>query len=247
MPNAAMAVREMGGLMPTEMTDEQLDRVIEAFRLDLGDETMTYIDEAFTRPSHCSCGAFHLTINDPHMPEKVRGNLLRLVASPFGGVIAARHRLSHFRFGWEGLEEFLPQFMDAVMRHPGTQEAWGRDISDATLEDVVSAIRRELPGVIEMVEASASAAQSGGVFVSHVVTPDMAGGPQQWQGIISRLMLAGATPVRKIIDEWVLRRYGVLGGVVNCCCYPAEPAGDGVGFGRRRWLEQVSQQLTPDC
>lgn len=247
MPLTAEAVQRIGGQMPADMSDEQLVGVIEALRQDLGDDAIDYIERAINRPTHCSCGAFHLTIDDPDMTDDIRQKLLRLVASPFGLVFAARYNVPHFRFGWEGLEEFAPQFMAAVRRHPGTQEAWGKDIPDDALNELIGVIRAEEPGVVEMIEASASVAHDGNTFHSHAVTPEMVGGQQQWKDLIGRLMLVGATPMRKIIDEWLRRRFNVIGGVVNCCIYPAEPTGDTDGFIRRRWAEQVSRQLTPDC
>lgn len=249
MPVAAAAVKEMGSLLPNEMSEEQLACVVDGFREDLGNETVVFVEAAIPESKLCECGALHLQLNDPKLSDGVRHKLLRLVASPFGQVVAQQHGFSALRFGWDGLEQHLPEFMAVVDRH-GVRLALASSVSDEALDEIIAVIRLEVPGVLEMIEASASAARAAGGYRSYAVTPAQAGSTENWQQLIGRLMLAGATPVRKFIDEHLRRRFGVYGGVVNCCVYPAEPiesAGTPDGFARRRWFEQVNQQLTPDC
>lgn len=246
MPSAAAAVREMDSLLPTEMTNEQLAEVIKCFRYDLGDDTIDFIDEAVPRSLHCECGAVHLKVDEPKLSEAVRRNLFRLVASPFGAVMAQLYGFEKLRFGWEGLESLLPNFVLVADRYQA-RLSWGADIPDDALAEVIATLKVELPGVIEIAEASAKRSSSRGTFYSYVVRPDMVGGKHEWDMQVQYLMLACATPARKFIDEYLLRTHGVQGGAVNCCIYSTMPATDSVQFERLRWQEQVKQQLTPDC
>lgn len=249
MPATAEYVTAIGGTMPAEMTDNQLERALACLDADLEDTASWLLRRVaeVASSSTCECQAVHLSLDDPTMSDTRRSYLLRLLATPFGDLpreqLRRQHGYATVKFGWDGLEQFAPLAVAAIdeLGHRSTHRD---DISDADLVAIVSAIRHDLPGAVEMMEASAR--QSGGGLRGYPVRPADMSSPEDWKVLIGRLMLAWSTPLRKFLEPHLAREFGMAGSAVNCCAFPTQSL-DEAGFAQSIWLKQTQSQLTVDC
>ncbi|AKM80922.1 MAG: hypothetical protein UW38_C0001G1092 [Candidatus Saccharibacteria bacterium GW2011_GWC2_44_17] len=246
MPKTAAVMKLLDrGLLPEEMSDQQLAQAVEALREDLPGDPVEYISRMIPLSDRCECGAVHLSIDEPMLTAECLRSLHRLLATPYGDIVRESFRRSdavkNIRFGWSGIEAHVPEFVRAVDSCDARQMS-AVEIDDERLGLIVDAVRRDMPRVLEMVERSVA-----GVSVMSVSPEPGIIGQQVWKQLIDQLMFVWSTPVRKYLAEWLLRQYGLRGGAVNCCIvmtgrYDSEDAW------RRRWMdEQTNQQLTPDC
>lgn len=246
MPKTAAVMKLLDrGLLPEEMSDQQLAQAIEALREDLPGDPVEYISRIAPLSDRCECGAIHLSIDEPTLTVECLSSLHRLLATPYGDIVRESFRRSNamknIRFGWSGIEAHVPEFVRAVDSYDARQML-AAGIDDEQLDSIVEAVGRDMPRVLEMVKRSVA-----GVSVLSVSPQPGAIGRQAWKRLIDQLMFVWSTPVRKYLAEWLLRQYGLRGGAVNCCIvmtgrYDSEDAW------RRRWMdEQTNQQLTPDC
>lgn len=244
MPKTAEVVRSYGRL-PEEMTSGQLDQALDALRADLPGDPIGYVLRAIPVSEHCECGAVHLSVDDPLLDADTRGSLHRLLATPFGDIMRERVRrdaeLKTIRFGWSGLEAYVPAFSSAVDRL-GVQLSSGMSLTDDELHQVIVALRDDLPGMMRMLDDSLDA-----LSVNAVSPHAGESGKLEWKALIDQVMFAFSTPVRKYLDEYARRNYGgARVGAVNCCIIMSDVS-DGSTWQRRWFGEQVDQQLTPDC
>lgn len=251
MPQTAEYVTMLGGSMPSEMSSEELNQALKCLDEDLNGTAswlMQHAPESADR-STCECGAVHLSLVDPAIDDGRRSYLLRLLATPFGEIpresLRRQYLYDTVKFGWDGLEQFAPESVAAI-DHLGHRSTHQRDIPSADLAEIVAAIRRDLPGVVEMMEASAK--QDGSGLRSYPVRPADMSSLDEWKTLIGRLMLAWSTPLKKFLQPHLLRNFGVVGGAVNCCAFPTEPLGRrSEEFASAIWSEQTKSQLTVDC
>jgi hypothetical protein len=146
------------------------------------------------------------------------------------------------RFGWQGIKRRVPSFVSAV-QSTNSQTKKASSISSKSLESVIEGFGHDMPDVLRMIDRSL---HEDGSVVSVSAGPGRSG-RAAWQSLIDDLMFAWSTPVRKYLDEWLMREFGSFGGAVNCCIVMTDSSTSQLSW-RRRWMsEQTSQQITPDC
>lgn len=253
MPKTAAVIKSFGvNVLPETMTDVQLAQAIQALEQDLPGYPIAYIEQVAPRSEHCECSALHLAVDDPGLSTVTAGSLHRVMATPYGDVIRELFRRQYgyktIRFGWSGLERQVPLFVKTVLRYD-VKASHVSDISDEVLQEIVAALTLDIPGVMSMVEQSVALSKQrlDDSLRSHAVSPASGeNGRAQWQMLIGQVMFAWSTPVRKYLDEYLLRSHGMVGGAVNCCIISTMRSG--VPSWRQQWFdEQTGQQLTPDC
>lgn len=244
MPKTAAIVRSIGR-MPADMTQTQLDATLLALGEDLPGEPIDYIMRALSDDQRCGCGALHLSLDAADLDAATRSSLHRLLATPFGDIVRERVRresgATTVRFGWSGLGLQAPKFVRVVDIYDARQ-AHASDLTERELGNIVSAIREDLPGMMEMYDTSLS-----NLSVNAVQPGVGEAGRLEWKMLIDQVMFAFSTPLRKYLDEYARRTYdGAYVGAVNCCIIMS--ARTTTAAWSRRWFdEQVNQQLTPDC
>lgn len=253
MPRTAAVVASFGThVLPETMTTEQLNQAVRALEQDLPGNPIGYIRRAAPLSELCECGALHLAVNAPDLEQDCAQSLHRVLATPYGDIVREQFRResghSTIRFGWSGIETRVPSFVEVVRRYDA-QLSHASKVSDKGIQEIMRALHADMPSVIEMLRQSIALSQSGnGMSLrSHAVSPSPGSkGRMQWQVLIGQVMFAWSTPVRKYLDEYLLREYGMVGGAVNCCIISTMRAG--VPSWRQQWFdEQTGQQLTPDC
>lgn len=244
MPKTAELVKLFGGVMPSEMSDEQLDLALGALREDLPGDPIGYIHRMVPVSQRCGCGAVHLSVDDPELDDATRGSLHRLLATPFGEIpreVARRqYGFSSIRFGWSGLDAKAPTFAQLVTAKPELQRVVASSLSDGELDEVIAAIRTDLPGMKAMFDQSVRTRS-----VHAVSAAPGEDGARAWKALIDEVMFTFSTPLRKFLDEEAARR-GVSVSAVNCCIIMAGEM-NGLAWERQRFMVQTEQQLTPDC
>lgn len=254
MPKTATVVASFSpGVLPLALSGEQLNQAIQALEHDLPGDPIAYIKHVAPRSEQCECGAIHLAVNDSELSEICAHSLHRVLATPYGDIVREYFRrhggYKTIRFGWEGIEQTVPQFMMAVDQY-GVRSTRASQISDQIFHEIIESFRYDMPEVMNMIESSAqltSETDDSDRLRSYAVSAaaDDAG-RVQWQRLITQLMFAWSTPVRKYLDEYLLRDYAMVGGAVNCCIVSTMRAGN--TSWRQQWFdEQTCQQLTPDC
>lgn len=230
--------------MPAEMSDLQLSVAMGTLRQDLPGDPIGYIERMVPVSQRCGCGAVHLLLDDPELDEPTRGSLHRLLATPFGEIprqwIRRQYGFTNLRFGWDGLEKVAPVF-DALVSRTDMRQAPASLLSDAELDEVMVAIRTDLPGMSQMLEVSVA------TRAVHAVSAQPGeSGARAWKALIDEVMVAFSTPMRKFLDEYAMRRHGCRLSAINCCIIMAGEM-DGPVWERHRFTVQTQQQLTPDC
>ncbi len=244
MPKTAAFVRSTG-CMPVDMNEAQLDAALQALREDLPGEPIEYIMQAMLLDERCDCGALHLSLDAMDLDMETRGSLHRLLATPFGDIVREHIRrqsdISTVRFGWSGLSAQAPKFVRVVDIYDARQ-TYASTLSDRELNNIVAAIREDLPGMMAMYDTSLA-----NMSVAAVQPGAGEAGRLEWKALIEQVMFAFSTPLRKYLDEYAGRNYdGAYVGAVNCCIVMSSRCNSADWSGR--WFnEQVSQQLTPDC
>lgn len=245
MPKTAKAVRALD-LLPQDMSSEQLETALSALRSDLPGDPLGYVDQALSSRERCDCGALHLAVDAADLDHATRSSLHRLLATPFGDIVRERVRrqspaVTTVRFGWSGLEQRVPTFVRVVDIYDA-RRVHAHTLDDQTLANIIEAIRKDLPGVMQMLDDSLSELSVNAVGPA----PDDEG-RREWKALIDQVMFAFSTPVRKYLDEYARRQYdGAQVGAVNCCIVMS--ARMSANDWQQRWFdEQVGQQLTPDC
>lgn len=244
MPRTAEVAKRLGRT-PLEWSDAEINQALKALSDDLPGNPIEYVLGALPRSERCECGALHLATNAPDLEADTRSSLHRLLATPFGDIVREHIRrtstLTNVRFGWEGLDVALPMFVEVVDRHQARSQ-YASKLSDRTLNDIVLAIRKDLPGMMKMFDQSLS-----NLSVNAVSPEPGEEGRLAWKVLIDQVMLAFSTPVRKYLDEYAVRNYdGASVGAVNCCIVMAARMPSDT-WHARHFGEQVNQQLTPDC
>lgn len=253
MPKTAAVVASLGaGVLPETMSNEQLSLAIQALEHDLPGDPIAYIRTVAPHSDMCECGALHLSVDATDLSECCASSLHRVLATPYGDIVREQFRrelgYQTIRFGWSGIEARVPTFAAATQDY-GVRTVHGSELSSEAMYGLVDAFRQDMPGVMDMLEQSvALSEQAGGPLLqSHSVAPSAEDdGRRHWQELISQVMFAWSTPVRKYLDEYLLREYGMVGGAVNCCIISTMRAGE--SSWPQQWFdEQTGQQLTPDC
>ena len=244
MPKTA-AVAQMLGRTPSEWTDPELDQALAALRDDLPGDPIGYVMAAIPRSDRCECGALHLSVDAPDLDDRTRSSLHRLLATPFGDIVRERVRrqagISTVRFGWNGLCAVVPTFVRVVDIYE-VRSVSASKLDNQTLENIIAAIRKDLPGLMAMCNQSLES-----LTVNAVSPAPGDEGRREWKALIDQVMFAFSTPVRKYVDEYATRRYsGAMIGAVNCCIVMSAQLPSDAW--KTCWFdEQVHQQLTPDC
>lgn len=233
------------GILPEEMSSGQLADAIAALCADLPGDPVGYIERTAPASKLCECGAVHLQTNASDLETSTVISLHRLLATPYGDIVREHmQRQGGFRtirFGWDGIENKVPSFVQAVIDNDA-KNTNASSLGDAALKDIIEAFRQDMPKVMDMIERSAA---DVAVCAVSPIPGDV--GRAEWKVLIDQVMFAWSTPVRKYLSEWLAREHGLYGGAVNCCIVMTGNMGDEVGW-RRRWIiEQTNQQLTPDC
>jgi hypothetical protein len=253
MPKTAAVVASFGErTLPETMKMEQLESAIHALSQDLPGDPIAYIERSAPQSDQCECGAIHLSVSDPLLDASTAGSLHRVLATPYGDILREyfkrRHGYATIRFGWSGIDARVPRFVEAVRVHD-VQRLKGSGLSNVALHAVIDAVRIDVPRVMEMVDGSIelSRGRNDRTLRSYAVSPTPgADGRTEWQELISQVMFVWSTPVRKYLDEYLLREHEMVGGAINCCIIATMRA-DGPSW-RQQWFdEQTGQQLTPDC
>ena len=244
MPKTAAVARALGRT-PSEWTRSELDRALAALRDDLPGDPIGYVIAAIPRSERCECGALHLSVDAPDLDGQTRSSLHRLLATPFGDIVRERvcrqTAISTVRFGWSGLHAFVPTFVRVIDIYE-VRTTSARELDDQTLENIITAIRKDLPGLMTMYNQSLESLTVNAVSPA----PDDSD-RREWKALIDQVMFAFSTPVRKYLDEYAVRHYdGAMVGAVNCCIVMSAQL-PGAAWKTRWFDEQVQQQLTPDC
>lgn len=228
------------------MHDTQILQVITALRCDLPGDPIGYIEAVAPHSKQCKCGSVHLSVDDKNLGSSTASSLHRVLATPYGDIVREymrrREGYENIRFGWQGIQNRAPNFMRTV-ELTDTQSANAGGIGSSALKEIVQAISQDMPEVFRMIE--------GAVQTPGKVFAVSAGSSNQerikWQSLINHLMFVWSTPIRKYLDEWLMREYGLYGGAINCCIVMTDYSSDHTSW-RRRWMsEQTAQQITPDC
>lgn len=245
MPRTATVARALVGRTPIEWSDAEIDQALRALSQDLPGDPIGYVMAAISQSERCECGALHLAVDAPDLDDQTRASLHRLLATPFGDIVrehvARQTDITTVRFGWSGLQAVVPTFVRVVDIYEA-RTASARELDSQTLENIVAAIRKDLPGMMDMYDRSL------GSLTVHAVRPAPGDeGQAIWKALIDQVMFAFSTPVRKYLDEYAARWYaGASVGAVNCCIVMAARLPSDAW--KTRWFdEQVAQQLTPDC
>ncbi len=244
MPRTAAVAKSLGR-MPAEWTDIEIELALEALSEDLPGDPIGYVYAAVPRSTRCECGALHLAVDAADLDDQTRSSLHRLLATPFGDIlresVQREHGIDNVRFGWSGISAVAPTFLRVVDVYDA-RTVHADTLDDRTLGNIIAAIRKDLPGMMTMLDESL-----GGLSV-HAVSPAPGDeGRMAWKELIDQVMFAFSTPVRKYLDEYARRQFdGASVGAVNCCIVmSARMPGE---TWRQCWFdEQVGQQLTPDC
>lgn len=244
MPKTAQFAKTLGR-SPLEWTDDEIERALEALREDLPGDPIGFIMAAVPLSRRCDCGSLHLSVDAPELEEATRGSLHRLIATPFGDIVREHVRrqsgVANVRFGWSGVDAYAPTFVRVVDIYDA-RKVRASELDDRTLGNIISAIRKDMPEMMEMLDASLRT-----LSVKAVSSPPGESGKREWRALIEQVMFAFSTPVRKYLDEYAKRNFGgARVGAVNCCIIMSD-IGDGSAW-QHRWFDtQVDQQLTPDC
>lgn len=253
MPKTAAVVASFGErVLPEMMTTEQLNQAIQALEQDLPGDPIGYIRQVAPQSEVCECGALHLSVDAPGLSADCASSLHRVLATPYGDIVREQFRRENgyetIRFGWNGIEKVVPSFVETVQTYD-VQASHASELSSEALTAIIGALRVDMPGVVDMLHKSVelSGQNDAALLRSYAVSPTSgADGRAEWQALISRVMFAWSTPVRKYLDEYLLREHGMVGGAVNCCIISTMRAGE--PSWRQQWFnEQTGQQLTPDC
>lgn len=244
MPRTAEVAKRLGRT-PLEWSDAEIDQALAALSEDLPGNPIGYVLDAVPVSERCECGALHLAVDALDLDAMTRGSLHRLLATPFGDIVreAVRRQtsLATVRFGWSGIDQVAPTFVRVVDSY-GARQTHASALDAQTLDAIMAAIRKDLPGMMTMVN------QSLGKLSVNAVSPAPGdAGRAQWKALIDQVMFAFSTPVRKYLDEYAARsRDGAYIGAVNCCIVMSAQLPNDAW--QTRWFdEQVNQQLTPDC
>lgn len=259
MPATATYVKSLGANVQSaaDMSAVQIEAALYTLETDLGHTPWTILSRVPDSIS-CNCGAVHLDLaefsdqDSPHLK-----NMVRLLATPFGDIILRRIQQHHpdvtaVKFGWNGLEGFTPNFVETVDRL-GVRSIKAEYMSTDELLEVVDAIRRDLPLAVEMMERSArnTLQRKTSGLVPFSISPMQDGSKDRWSERVFELMFAWSTPLKKYLNEWLSREYGVRGLAINCCMFPTEDIKRTKQSGLKPieggWGVQVEQQVTPDC
>lgn len=244
MPRTAEVAKALGR-SPREWSDVEIDQALQALDQDLPGSPIDYVFGMLPVSERCECGAVHLAVNALDLDPITRGSLHRLLATPFGDIVREHVRrqtdVTTVRFGWAGIDLTVPTFVRVVDVYD-VRTRHASELDDRTLGNIVAAIRKDLPGMMQMLDGSLDTLSVNAVGATPGDT-----GRREWKALIDQVMFAFSTPVRKHLDEYATRRYdGASVGAVNCCIVMS--ARLSADDWRRRWFdEQVSQQLTPDC
>lgn len=244
MPKTAKVAKSLGR-SPLEWTDIEIKQALDALRDDLPGNPIGYVEAAVPRSKPCDCGAMHLAVDAPDLDKVTRGSLHRLLATPFGDIIreyiGRQFGIANVRFGWSGLQDLVPTFVRVVDVYDA-RTVYADMLDDATLSNIIDAIRKDLPGMMAMLDESLCS------LSVHAISPQPSTeGRREWSTLIDQVMVAFSTPVRKYLDEYARRSYsGAHVGAVNCCIIMSD-VGDRGAWHRRWFSTQVDQQLTPDC
>lgn len=246
MPMAAAAVKDFPDVSPAKMTDGQIELALDALRADLPGNPLGFIAEVAPESDICECGAVHLAVDDPRLDEATRSSLLRLLATPFGDIVREHYRrvegYKTIRFGWSGIAERAPHFV-ACVDQLGVRNTHPADIDHGDLRVVIDAISADMLGIMPVISQAASTGES-------IAVPPEPGesGRAAWQALIGELMFVFATPLRKYVEEWCWREFGMRVAAINCCMVPVGDRGDSsASWGRKLMATQIDQQITPDC
>ena len=244
MPKTA-AVAKTIGRIPQEWTQDEIDQALAALEADLPGDPIGYIMQAIPVSKLCECGALHLSVDASDLDDATRRSLHRVLATPFGDIVREHLRRSadiqNVRFGWSGLKDYAPAFVRVVDIYDARQ-VHANQLDDASLGNIVAAIRKDLPGMMAMLDQSLAS-----LSVTAVSPSPRDEGRQEWSQLIAQVMFAFSTPVRKYLDEYACRNYdGARVGAVNCCIIMSDVS-SGSSWQRHWFGTQVRQQLTPDC
>ena len=244
MPKTA-TVAQMLGRTPSQWTDLELDQALAALRDDLPGDPIGYVMAAIPRSDRCECGALHLSVDAPDLDDQTRSSLHRLLSTPFGDIVREYVRrqagISTVRFGWSGLSAVVPTFVRVVDIYE-VRSVSASKLDNQSLENIIAAIRKDLPGLMAMCDQSLES-----LTVNAVSPAPGDEGRCEWKALIDQVMVAFSTPVRKYLEEYAARHYnGAMVGAVNCCIVMSAQLPSDVW--KTHWFdEQVYQQLTPDC
>lgn len=244
MPRTAEVAKTLGR-SPLEWTDAEISLALTALGEDLPGDPIGFVLASVPTSRRCDCGALHLAVDAVDLDSQTRSSLHRLLATPFGDIVREHvrreHGIANVRFGWSGVSAVAPTFVrivdiyDARTVHADT-------LDDRTLGNIIAAIRKDLPGMMAMLD------ESLGSLSVNAVSPEMGDeGRQKWKTLIDQVMFAFSTPVRKYLDEYARREFDSASvGAVNCCIIMSGCMSS--SDWKQRWFdEQIGQQLTPDC
>lgn len=248
MPLAAEFALEIGS-EPSQWTNEEVIELVDRIDRDLPGHVLSYLRGAIPSCQACECGALHVDIGDGALDDATRRSLARVFATPFAKMIGEWTKREHglsgtVKFGWSNLSVVAPRFAWAVPVGSPQQTEYADKLSDLNLQTAVDAIEDDLPLGFAFIRNSAESYDGSG-FMAKSLSPDEAGGYDQWVEMINQLMFVGSTPMRKYVAEWLRREYGIEQfGPINCC---RVSFGSSDGFDEAVMKDQVEQQLTPDC
>ncbi|MBM3210221.1 hypothetical protein FJZ39_02690 [Candidatus Saccharibacteria bacterium] len=240
----------------SDLHRERLLFAQDCLQQDLGD-VVAKIGAASLESQTCECGAAHLRLDDFSSDPLVFKNAVRLLATPFGGIMLEVARISRpgitaIKFGWEGLEAYAPTFVKEVDRL-GHRAIYATEISNADLNQIVAAVRTDMPLAVDMMERSAQATHRRSIegYLPFSINPEVDGGYERWGQRVFQLMFCWSTPLKKYLNEWLMRTYSVRGAAINCCMFPTENTKPGSHL-RKPDDEQLfdiqwRSQRTPDC
>ncbi len=253
MPKTATVVASFGSdILPETMSTTQLELAIQALEQDLPGSPIDYIRNVAPLSELCECGALHLAVDALDLTTECASSLHRVLATPYGDIVREQFRREYgydtIRFGWSGIEARVPLFSKTVQAYD-VRTSNASEVSSEALSATIEALRSDMPGVMDMLEQSIVLSKRAEVPLlrSHAVSAASgAAGRAEWQALIAQVMFAWSTPIRKYLDEYLLREHAMVGGAVNCCIISTMRAGE--SSWRQQWFdEQTGQQLTPDC
>lgn len=120
------------------------------------------------------------------------------------------------------------------------------DMVDDQLSEVIKALRRDLPGAVELIESAVLSHNAGSQEFSYTSRSpaELSGGRKEWDQLVGYVARLFASPFALVAKEYVWRNYGRDVAFVNCCIIAV---GDGEIDAHRLFELQVAQQVTPDC
>lgn len=244
MPRTAKVAKSLGR-SPLEWADDEIELALKALGEDLPGDPIGYALGAVPSSQRCDCGALHLAVDAADLDDETRSSLHRLLATPFGDIVREHVRresgIVNVRFGWSGLSAVVPTFVRVVDVYDA-RTVPADALDDQTLGNIIAAIRKDLPRMMDMLDKSLDS-----LSVNAVSPASGDEGRREWKTLIGQVMFAFSTPVRKYLDEYARRQFdGASVGAVNCCIVMS--ARMLPGDWKQHWFdEQVGQQLTPDC